>query len=239
MSTTPPNLPQGPEQHWQPPVPPAPPVPAAEARQKSWFARHKILTGLLVLAGLGFLGSALGGNGAQTAGSTASAGPAASPVGQAPAQQDDAAQEDAPREDAPEKDTAAQAAKVGGAVRDGQFEFTVTKVEKGVKRVGSSSFGQKPQGQYVLVHVRVKNIGAEAQTLFDSEQKLRDGQGREFSADTSAGMYLEDNDVFVNEVNPGNVVVGTLVYDMPKDASPTSIELHDSMFSDGVTVSLG
>jgi hypothetical protein len=233
MSITPPTTPQGPEQYWQPPAPPAPPVSGPEAGQKSWVARHKILTGLLVLAGLGFLGSALGGNSAQTTGSAASAGSVAPPVGQAPGPEQDAALEDAAQEDA-----AAPAAKVGAAVRDGQFEFTVTKVEKGVKRVGSSSFGQKPQGQYVLVHVKVKNIGTEAQTLFDSEQMVRDGEGREFSADTSAGMHVEDNDVFINEVNPGNVVVGTLVYDMPKDASPTSIELHDSMFSDGVVVSL-
>ncbi len=45
--------------------------------------------------------------------------------------------------------------------------------------------------------------------------------------------------MFLNEINPGNTVKGMLVFDMPKDAKPTSIELHDSPFSGGVTLRLG
>ena len=36
----------------------------------------------------------------------------------------------------------------------------------------------------------------------------------------------------------GNTVKGTLVFDMPKGTEPASIELHDSPFSDGITVQL-
>lgn len=51
-------------------------------------------------------------------------------------------------------------------------------------------------------------------------------------------MLIEDNEVFLNEINPGNTVKGVLVFDMPKGTTPASIELHDSMLSGGVTVSL-
>jgi hypothetical protein len=124
-------------------------------------------------------------------------------------------------------------------VRDGQFEFTVTKVQKGVKTVGDEYFNEKAQGQFVLVSVTVSNIGDSPQTLSDSSQKVRDAKGREFSTDTGAAIYLKDNKVFFEEINPGNSVKGTLVFDMPKGTAPASIELHDSPFSGGVTVQLG
>ena len=124
-------------------------------------------------------------------------------------------------------------------MRDGQFGFTVTKVEPGVTSVGGDMLGEKAQGPFVLIHVAVENIGTEAQLFSDSSQKVRDAEGRQFSAETGAAIHLEDNDVFLNEINPGNTVTGVLVFDMPKDAKPTSIELHDSPFSGGVTVRLG
>ena len=41
-----------------------------------------------------------------------------------------------------------------------------------------------------------------------------------------------------DNINPGNSVQVKVVYDMPTDAVPASIKLHDSMLSNGVTVSL-
>src|SRR6476661_6488738 len=172
---------------WQPPQIPAPPAP--EPARKSWFARHKIITGLLALVLIGVVASAVNGGGSSTP-TTSSRGVADEPS-------------DAPT-----------TAKIGQKVRDGQFEFTVTKVQKGVKSVGSQYANQKAQGQYVLVNVTVTNIGDKAQLLADSSQKVKDAKGREFSTDTTAGIYLEDNKVFLNEINPGNTVKGTLVFDM-------------------------
>ncbi|WP_330475274.1 DUF4352 domain-containing protein [Terrabacter sp. C0L_2] len=216
MSTNQPNDPTQ-QPNWQPPMVPAPPVPAAP--RKSWFARHKIITGLLALVLIGVVASAVngGGSGSPTTTSPSAAG------GQGG--------------DAPAADTPA-AAKVGQKVRDGQFEFTVTKVQKGVKSVGDQYLNEKAQGQFVLVNVTVSNIGDAAQTLSDSSQKVRDAKGREFSSDTAAAIYVKDNKVFLEEINPGNTVKATLVFDMPKGTEPVSIELHDSPFSDGVTVQL-
>ncbi|GAA3694450.1 DUF4352 domain-containing protein [Terrabacter ginsenosidimutans] len=216
MSTNQPNDPTQ-QPTWQPPMVPAPPVPAPP--RKSWFARHKIMTGLLALVLIGIVASAVNGGGSSSP-TTTSSGAAGGQGG------------DAPAEDAP------ATAKVGQKVRDGQFEFTVTKVQKGVKSVGDQYLNEKAQGQFVLVNVTVSNIGDAAQTLSDSSQKVRDAKGREFSSDTAAAIYVKDNKVFLEEINPGNTVKGTLVFDMPKGTEPASIELHDSPFSDGVTVQL-
>src|SRR5699024_10120977 len=127
---------------------------------------------------------------------------------------------------------------MGEVAADGKFEFVGTEVETGVEQVGSEYLNETAQGQFVLVHLEVTNVGDEAQTLYDSSQHLIDTDGREHSADSSAGIYIEDNKVLLNEINPGNTLSGVLVFDIPADATPASVDLHDSMFSGGVTISL-
>jgi len=124
------------------------------------------------------------------------------------------------------------------AVRDGKFEFVVKSVTCGKAQVGNSTLGKKAQGQFCLVAITVKNIGNEAQSLFGDNQTLFDTKGRKFSADTEAAIYVEDSKTLYEEINPGNSITGTLIYDVPKDAKPAKIELHDSAFSGGVTVKL-
>lgn len=129
-------------------------------------------------------------------------------------------------------------AKIGQAARDGQFEFTVKKIQCGVAKIGGEFTEKKPQGQYCLITVTVKNIGKEARTLDDSNQKAYDAAGRQFSTD-EAGLYVPNNDtMFINNINPGNSATGVIVFDIPADGKLTKIELHDSTFSGGIEVAL-
>ena len=128
---------------------------------------------------------------------------------------------------------------IGREYRDGKFAFTVTKVRKGVRRVGDQYFGRTAQGQYVLVYVKVHNIGDEARTFDSGSQKLKDTKRREFSADGEATIAMGDQSkAFLEDINPGNGVHGILVFDVPKGIQLKSLELHDSPFSGGVTVPL-
>lgn len=127
---------------------------------------------------------------------------------------------------------------LNAAVRDGKFEFTVRGIQCGQTRVGNQFLNKTAQGQYCLLSVNVKNIGSEAQTLFGDNQKLFDSQGREFSSDSEAAIYAEDSKSIFEEINPGNAVDGQIYFDIPKDAAPAKVELHDSAFSGGVTVNL-
>ena len=137
------------------------------------------------------------------------------------------------------EDKPAKTAKLGQPARDGKFEFTVKSAKCGVAKVGSSTLGEKAQGQFCLITVNVKNIGKEPQTLSDSEQKAYTANGTEYSTDSGAGLYAnqEQNTLF-NEINPGNQVTGVLVFDIPKNVKLTKLELHDSIFSGGVEVAL-
>lgn len=238
---------QGAWQHgqWGPQYPPAPPVP--EKPRRSWFRRHKITTALLAIVGLAIVGSALSGGEEGTppavsepqdeapaeeapAASATEEGTAADaePTEEEPTAEDPTQEEEAPAEEAPG---------LGDAVRDGQFEFVVSEVEPGLETVGADFIEEEAQGQFVLVTLSVTNIGDDAQYFSDSEQTLVDDQGREHST-SSAGMFLEDNDLWLQEINPGNTAEGVIVFDIPADATPVELELHDSIFSDGVVVAL-
>jgi uncharacterized protein DUF4352 len=132
----------------------------------------------------------------------------------------------------------APVAGVGEQVQDGSFAFTVTKLETR-ESLGSGFLTSEAEGSYVLVHVTVTNVGTEAATFSDSNQTLLDADRREYSADSgTAVMYLPGSEAFLNQINPGNSVDGVLVFDVPEGLAPAAIELRESLFSDGATVSL-
>ena len=144
--------------------------------------------------------------------------------------------------DAPKDGKAKAAAKkaaqgIGDKVRDGKFEFTVLDTSKRAA-VGENQFlRQRAQGVYILVKVKVENIGDEPQMLDNTSQKLFDTKGRQFSTDTEAQIAL-DSEALMEDINPGNSVKGILVFDVPDGAKPAKLELHDSAFSGGVEVAL-
>jgi hypothetical protein len=162
------------------------------------------------------------------------------------------------KEDANFSDTAAVAAKAPAAqapaeaptepattatmntpVRDGKFEFTVQKIKCGGTKVGDSLLNKTAQGQFCMVTLKVTNIGKESQMFDGSNQKAYGADGAQFSADDTAGLYANNNDdAFLNDINPGNSVTGTVIFDIPKTAKLAKLELHDSAFSGGVTVAV-
>jgi hypothetical protein len=115
----------------------------------------------------------------------------------------------------------------------------VTAVEPAVETVGESILAEEAQGQFVIVRLTVTNVGDEARTLDSSSQYLYDAEGRKYET-SSAIFTLPDFDkAFLENINPGNTVTDApLLYDVPDGFVPASIELHDSLFSGGVTVAL-
>ncbi len=73
-----------------------------------------------------------------------------------------------------------------------------------------------------------------------ANQKLFNAASQEYSADDTATMYnsTDTASTWYNDINPGNSVSGVIVFDLPKDQTPVSAELHDSAFSNGVKVNL-
>jgi hypothetical protein len=127
----------------------------------------------------------------------------------------------------------ASTAGIGDPVRDGKFEFTVLAVKCGIHHVGGS-FGETAQGQFCLARMTVKNIGMEPQTFNASDQIAYDSAGNQMEADSMASS----ESAFLQDINPGNQVTGVVAFDIPTDQTLTFLELHDSTFSNGITVTL-
>ncbi|HEY4963583.1 MAG TPA: DUF4352 domain-containing protein [Candidatus Saccharimonadales bacterium] len=181
----------------------------------NWFRRHKILTVILGIIVLVVIVKATGGSKPST---TASNKSTSNTQTKTPT-----------------------LAKIGQAADDGKFEFTVASVKCGQPSVSDSSgyVTKSAQGQYCLMTVSVKNIGDKQQLFSESDQKLLNATSQQYSPDTTATLYNDNNtDAFLSEINPGNTVTGVLVYDIPKDQTPITAELHDSSLSNGVKVNL-
>jgi hypothetical protein len=133
----------------------------------------------------------------------------------------------------------AVAGKMGSPSTDGKFQFTVTAMHCGVAQVGDGTLGKKPQGVYCLVNVTIKNVGNSAEVFDSFSQKATGPDGTEFSTDPVAENYVNDQDqTFLEDINPGNQVKGTLAFDVPKGTKLSSIVLHESLFTTGVKVPL-
>ena len=122
--------------------------------------------------------------------------------------------------------------------RDGILEFTATDVSCGNRSLGSGPLARRAQGQLCTIALRVRNFGDGTRRVHVSSQKLRDRDGRTFSADAGAWIYLPAAVPFRQEINPGNEISATLVYDIAADAVPAKLEVHDSPFSNGATITL-
>ncbi|MEE2058390.1 DUF4352 domain-containing protein [Rhodococcus artemisiae] len=198
------------------------PAPAQPKKRRKWPWVVGVFVALFVIV-------SVAGNDDEAASGDADSGVAA-PLADVPAAE-------APQAEAPAVEDSD--ASMNMPVRDGKFEFVVTGIETGITTLGDNPFlAEDAQGQFVIVTMTVSNISDAPKGLSPSDQKLVDDQGRTFKPDTAAALNLESDVTFWDEINPGNTVSMPLVFDMPVDAVPTAVELHDSMFSGGATVSL-
>ena len=186
--------------------------------KKPWYKRPipLIILGVLLIS---FISSMNGGSGETT--SSTNSEVAASPESSQP----DPVQPSVPG--------------IGDAVRDGKFEFTVNSVKCGITSVGSDFLKTTPQGEFCKVSLTVSNIGNEAQMMSSDNTYAYDAKGRKFSASSDVLMSDESGSkFFLEDINPGNSVSGSIYFDVPVGESLVKIELHDSMFSNGVEVQL-
>jgi hypothetical protein len=158
---------------------------------------------------------------------TTSAAASASPTSQMTAINPTAA--DVARPDVPP-------AAMGQEVRDGDFSFVVT----GVQRMDAVVNPEHPdiekvaQGEYVVVQMTVTNTSAEPQTYSGSFNTLFDGS-TVYKSDDEAWLYFGH---LPPRLNPGDSFDTAVVFDVPRGAEVQSVELHDGPTSTGVTVAL-
>ncbi len=194
-------------------------VKAAKAHDKAmrpWYKKKRfIIPGAVVVLGI-------------AAGSGADGGPDTKPTSSS----DQPQEQEAP---------APSMAGMNQPARDGKFEFVVSSMQCGATEVGEEFLTERAQGQFCLLDVTVKNIGKESQTLSATNQYLLNDADVEYSASFEASFaynQAQDTDVLFEDINPGNSISGTFVFDVPMDAQITTARLHDSAFSGGILIDL-
>nr|WP_230202983.1 DUF4352 domain-containing protein [Parafrankia discariae] len=119
-------------------------------------------------------------------------------------------------------------------VRDDQLEFVASTLSCGKKQLGDNFLAPHPDGQFCLVDIKITNVGTAERTLSNSDQYLRTVDGDRHAADFWSRLWLHD-DVW-NTIAPGATATGTIVFDIPVDAKPQDLELHERPESQGVTI---
>ncbi|MGY0231191.1 DUF4352 domain-containing protein [Longispora urticae] len=127
-----------------------------------------------------------------------------------------------------------------GPVRDAGFEFTADKVECGVEKVGADALTKTPQGQFCLVTLGVRNTATQGQLFTDSLQRAFTDAGVEVRSDPVAGVYANGaNQALVKEIPAGTTATGVVVFDIPKGAKLTRLELHGGVTGSGTVLPVG
>ena len=96
--------------------------------------------------------------------------------------------------------------------------------------------GKKADGIFVILDVEVTNNGKSAQYLMDSFVKLVDNQGREFSPDTGAAVWLkpEGSALMFEQINPGIIKKGKIVYDVPQNLRVANLKIASNLIESSV-----
>jgi hypothetical protein len=134
---------------------------------------------------------------------------------------------------------AAEAPGLGDRVRDGKFEFVVSRVDCSRSTVVLGHLKRTAAGKYCLISLSIRNIADRPTFFLGRVQKVSDAAGTEFSNDELAGLLANrETQTFLRKIGPGSTVRGKLVFDVPKATTLTTMELHDSYLSGGVRVDL-
>jgi eukaryotic-like serine/threonine-protein kinase len=204
-------------------APPGRPVGPGRAAPRRWYRRKRFLVPMLVvgLILLAALNRADDGGGSR--GQGGSGGAPGGSAGRAPG------------------DTAAPRPRDSGSTagprrtaRDGKLEFTVTSVSCNHATVGKPPFQFRAGGQFCLVRLQVRNISSRSWTMFPN-QFLIDTVGDSHRMDVRAGIAVSSQRL-LEQLEPGERVSGTLVFDLTRSVRPERLELHDSPLSGGVGI---
>ena len=119
----------------------------------------------------------------------------------------------------------------GSVLHDGDLEFVVTEVSAPADWRGNP----RPKGQWVIATMTVRNLDDESQEFAATNQKLIDSDGHIYAADTAAAVSMNKSSMVVT-MNPGGNITMKLPFDVPTGTLPTAVELHNSVFSEGIRI---
>ena len=124
---------------------------------------------------------------------------------------------------------------IGDIINAGDFNIKINNIYYD-DQIGENYYGYfmgaEANGEFIILDLEVENVGDSAKYFSDTMIKLIDKNGREFSADSTAGYYYNSDYRFnFYNINPGITIEGGIVFDIPVDADLVSIGVYDSYAS--------
>ena len=127
--------------------------------------------------------------------------------------------------------------KIGQTVKDGDFTFIVRSVTCGRTTSGGVD-PSKAAGEFCAVDLSVTNNGKDVNT-FDDSQVEGFSAGRRHVANSEASMRANSyTNAFPKVIKPGQGLRSVVVIDVPVGEQLDTVELHDSILTDGTSVSV-
>ncbi|UWZ33640.1 protein kinase [Dactylosporangium roseum] len=134
--------------------------------------------------------------------------------------------------------TTAKPPKPSPVAADGKLRFTVAGLSCGTTELGPWPVTKQAQGQFCLVELKVENIGDGNARVWLGSQHLRDADAREYSPDELSWIYYEKTRPLLSDINPGNSITGTLVFDVPAGVTLAELRVKEHPLSGGKTIRL-
>ncbi|AGB49418.1 Telomeric repeat-binding factor 2 [Methanomethylovorans hollandica DSM 15978] len=117
----------------------------------------------------------------------------------------------------------------------GDTAYTV-KTVRTASSLGSSDFGAKADGVFLVVELEAENLGKESAVLYSFNVQAVDSQGRKFASDSEADIHL-GNSIFLKQIQPGLPTTGRIAFDVPMGETFT-VELTSGFWDTANTVSI-
>lgn len=131
---------------------------------------------------------------------------------------------------------ASPSAGIGLPATDGALEFVVDGIDCSRSQLGDGFLALRADGKFCMARVTVRNTGDTAKVLDNATELLWDDHGDRHEASFLARLKLNEN--LWDTIDPGETKHGTLVFDVPRDAEPWALELHESSQSAGARIPL-
>ena len=122
-------------------------------------------------------------------------------------------------------------AEIGKAIRSQAWEATITRPAERLRIVGEGDITYQAEGIYVIVPVKVTNLGEELQMIPRELLRLREAQGQEFEATQSAIQiaYIlpRSMDLLLDSpVDSGQARESVIIYDVPAEATGVKMTME-------------
>lgn len=89
--------------------------------------------------------------------------------------------------------------------------------------VGPEGMEQRASGEFIVLRLRVGNVGKDPATINASDFHLRRGSTK---YDAASESMMTGDSFFLQTLNPGTARTGTILFDVPAHTSPSQYELE-------------